>query len=325
MVIVNHGDASKVVEFSRQHGSHGATILPGSGTRRNSWLEKLGLNEVRRELVFMVVESTHTAPLLDALRVEFEMDKPGKGIAIAMPIDWAFGIHQAPTEERINKDPFNHHCHLICTIVDRSYGEDVVALGDEAGVNGATLVHGYGTAERGEKVFDFPIEPEKDLVFMIVEDNFEEVFAYMKNVMHLDKPNSGIQFVMPVTYSVGLYREDGDTPRNEHAGHCAEETEKVALHLITAPNVLDHALQVADQVGVGGATHLPARGATSRESLKIFNLPLEPRKEWITIITDRAKAEKLTFEWREQLAIDAPGQGILFAIRVLKDVGLYEG
>ena len=73
---------------------------------------------------------------------------------------------------------------------------------------GGTIIHGRGAGVPAEEsFFDLVIEPQKDIVFILVPT---EKAAHIRKVvveeMNLDKPGNGILFVLPVTRATGLYQ-----------------------------------------------------------------------------------------------------------------------
>ena len=79
---------------------------------------------------------------------------------------------------------------LIVTIVNKGFAEDVVDAAKEAGAEGGTILKGRGTGihENG-KLFGMTIEPEKEIILSAV---------------NLDKPHTGIAFVLDVEKTIGI-------------------------------------------------------------------------------------------------------------------------
>ena len=59
---------------------------------------------------------------------------------------------------------------LILTIVDRGFADDVMDAAKSAGARGGTILHARGTgAQEAEKFFGIVVQPEKELVMILVE------------------------------------------------------------------------------------------------------------------------------------------------------------
>ena len=89
---------------------------------------------------------------------------------------------------------------LIITIVDKGMSDDVVEASKEAGARGGTIVHGRGTGvHENKKLFSMLIEPEKDVILTIIEeDQAEKVLRYIIDKSELNKPGNGIAFMLNV-------------------------------------------------------------------------------------------------------------------------------
>lgn len=88
----------------------------------------------------------------------------------------------------------------------------------EEGVHGGTILDGVGMASVIEKMDDLPIfgmlrsiladdddhEVVKVMMFVVDDKEMELARKTIRNVVGLDKPNTGIMFAMPVTFVEGL-------------------------------------------------------------------------------------------------------------------------
>lgn len=89
----------------------------------------------------------------------------------------------------------------------------------EAGVHGGTIVDGTGMASIIEKMDDLPIfgmlrsiladddedeDTVKVMMFVMSDDELVRSRKIVKEVVGLDKPNTGIMFAMPLSFVDGL-------------------------------------------------------------------------------------------------------------------------
>lgn len=75
-----------------------------------------------------------------------------------------------------------------------------------AGARGGTVMHARGTAdEEVQKFFNIPLQPEKELVMIIVKSDIRDsVLQHLYKEVGLDTPARGIAFSMPADKAVGL-------------------------------------------------------------------------------------------------------------------------
>ncbi|MDH7592763.1 MAG: P-II family nitrogen regulator [Methanomicrobiales archaeon] len=87
---------------------------------------------------------------------------------------------------------------LIVTIVNRGWAEEVIAASREAGAEGGTVLMGRGTGiHEKESILGIPIEPEKEIVFTIVDlEQTDRVLEAIVQRLELERPGRGIAFVV---------------------------------------------------------------------------------------------------------------------------------
>lgn len=96
---------------------------------------------------------------------------------------------------------------LIVTIVNRGYAELVMDAAKSKGASGGTILNARGTAGDVEKFFNISMQPEKEMVMIVVKhsdrhDIMEEISAKAG----LNTPGQGIAFSLPLDETVGLYQ-----------------------------------------------------------------------------------------------------------------------
>ena len=95
---------------------------------------------------------------------------------------------------------------VIFCIVNAGFSDMVMDAAREFGARGGTVIHARGTANvAAEKVFNISIQPEKDIVMILVESEIRDdiLHSLYKNV-GLQSAGGGIAFSMPVEDVVGL-------------------------------------------------------------------------------------------------------------------------
>ena len=95
---------------------------------------------------------------------------------------------------------------LLVAIVSQGRCAPLVDAAKAAGAEGATIVRGRGTGvHEGAKFLGVPIEPEKDVMLVLVPiDVAEQVLDAMVSAGQLDKPGKGIVFLLDVPRVAGI-------------------------------------------------------------------------------------------------------------------------
>lgn len=98
---------------------------------------------------------------------------------------------------------------LVVCIVNTGFSDLVMDAAKKAGARGGTVIHAKGTASKdAESAFSIFIQPEKDLVLIIVPTDIKD--AVLHNIYQdagLSSPGQGIAFTMPVHKTAGLVTE----------------------------------------------------------------------------------------------------------------------
>lgn len=95
---------------------------------------------------------------------------------------------------------------LIVTVVRMGWADRVLEAAKLAGAEGATILGGRGMGvHEQKKILGIPIEPEKEIILtLITSDKTEGVLARIIEEADLDKPATGIVFVVKVSHVAGI-------------------------------------------------------------------------------------------------------------------------
>lgn len=209
-VVVDHGKASKVLKEAKKLGVRGGTILYGIGTNPSLLLHILEIYEVKKEILLMIVDSAMEDRLHEELTRIFHFDKRNRGICFSSPLSGLKGTHietgNCVREEKPDSMGTNYEAMFV--IVERGLGEDIIEYASSAGAKGATIIPARGSGvHEHETLFHLTIEPEKEIVMMLVREDQSEVIAEkIDEEVNLDAPGTGVLFVMPVTRASGLVK-----------------------------------------------------------------------------------------------------------------------
>ncbi len=207
VAVVNRGKANALLRKAQENGATGGTIFLGEGTMPSRFLDKLGINQTQKEVLFAAVPMETHKLLLGVLRHEFKMHKRYKGIAFSMPFRrWQPDARQLDGAIDVPEQP-----PYIClmTVLEKGQWEDCMRIARAAGAQGGTVIHGRGAGvQKHEFYVPLTIEPQKDIVMIVTRrETAYAIRAAIYDLMELAKPGKGIIFSLPVLSTIGLYEE----------------------------------------------------------------------------------------------------------------------
>lgn len=101
---------------------------------------------------------------------------------------------------------------MVIAVVGRGFSDYVVSAARDAGATGATIINGRGTSDEDEQVMGILIQPEREVVLVIVKH--EERKKIMKAIVDktsVIEEGRGVCFSMPIAGQVfGLARAEKD-------------------------------------------------------------------------------------------------------------------
>ena len=205
--IVTMGNASKIMKYAKKHGVKGGTICMGRGVVRSRLLDLLGINEVRKEVVFMVAEDGLAANALQGICEDMQLQKPNHGIAFSCPVSEFIGSRNETDENPKSSEVKRNMYKAIYVVVNKGQAEDVVDAAYKAGAGGATIINARGAGiHEVQKLFSIEIEPEKEIVLLVAKNETKgKIIESIKNHMDIEKPGKGIIFVLDIDEAHGLH------------------------------------------------------------------------------------------------------------------------
>jgi nitrogen regulatory protein PII len=105
---------------------------------------------------------------------------------------------------------------LIVTIVKKGWGDRVVKSSRKAGAKGGTILFGRGTGVHENKsLLGMLIEPEKEVVLTLAEYiNADKIIEFISEDVGLNKPGTGLGFVIPIERVFGTAQMICDIHQN---------------------------------------------------------------------------------------------------------------
>lgn len=210
-IIVDFGQANKMLKESKKLGVSGGTFFLGKGTVASHLLNVLGVSQIRKEILIMVIDKNLENRLFDKLNNKFQLNKPHRGIAFSIPLKSCLGLRDSKNlPSNLQKGQVTDmEYEAIFTIVDKGGSDKVLEAAKSAGSTGATVIHGRGSGSQEKmKLFDIEIDPEKDIILILskIQDT-ESIVNSIRQDLDIDNPGSGIIFVLDVNQTLGMYQE----------------------------------------------------------------------------------------------------------------------
>ena len=103
----------------------------------------------------------------------------------------------------------NNEFEVILCIVNAGFADSDMAAARECRAKGGTVINARGTAkEEAEKTFGIVIEPEKEIVIILVENKIKEPILHaIYKQAGLNTPGQGIAFSLPVDDVIGISKK----------------------------------------------------------------------------------------------------------------------
>lgn len=104
--------------------------------------------------------------------------------------------------------------NLIITVVKKGWGDTVLKSSIKAGADGGTVMIGRGLGVREQQtILGICIEPEKEVVLSVTRpEKTDAILQAIRTDAELDKPGTGLAFVLPVNRVVGIVHEEVPEP-----------------------------------------------------------------------------------------------------------------
>ncbi len=210
---------------------------------------------------------------------------------------------------------------LIYVIVNFGAGSKVLHIARDCGVSGGTILLGKGTVP-GNFLLDFfeLRDVRKEILLMITEKSIgEKALSAMQTKLKFHKPNHGIAFTMPLRVFLGS--GDCEFDCDFQAGG-AEDTMYHSIFTIVDKGRGELVMDAGYKVGAKGGTIINARGAGIHEKSTLFHMDIEPEKEVVLILSECHRTQTIVTAIRKDLAIDEPGNGVIFVQSVGQTYGI---
>lgn len=207
--VVQEEYGSDVLRIAHEMNISGSTVVKAKGSVQSKFLSMLGLSDARKEICLNVLREEKEAKFYDTLDKQLKFRQPHHGLVFSLPIIMVKGLRNHGSINLMERDD-SMGVDAIFTIVEQGQAEDVIAVAKKAGATGGTVMHGRGSGvHTKQKLFNFEIEPEKDVVLILsLKEKTEKITDALNEGFDFDNPGHGVLFVLDVTKSMGLYTQD---------------------------------------------------------------------------------------------------------------------
>ena len=212
VLIYSEGNDKKINSILNKFGVKVKTVTNASGTASASVLDYFGLAETRKDVYLAIIPDYLEHNILSKLKNAFKFEKIGTGITFTIPISSSNkflvdSFKKSDVEEKVkDMKEDNNKYHLIITIVLEGYLEQAMAAAKKAGATGGTVIKGRGLANLvPAKVLGFNIEPEREVILNVVEDESKQkVMEEITSAVGIKTGGKGVCIALPISDAIGL-------------------------------------------------------------------------------------------------------------------------
>ncbi len=208
--IVKEGLETDIVNLYNENKIPFQVFINAKGTASPSLLDYFGIEETKRSIILSIIPEYLENDILYKLYDDLRMKDPGYGIAFTIPISssskYLSDSFDKEYVKEVNSVKNSEKYHLIFTIIQEGYFDEVVSAAKRAGARGGTLINGRGLGyKEAVKFLGFQLEPERDIVLIVAEEEIKNKLmdAIVKKV-GIMTPGKGICFSLPIDNAIGL-------------------------------------------------------------------------------------------------------------------------
>lgn len=210
---------------------------------------------------------------------------------------------------------------LIYAVISYGMGSKFMQKAKKYGICGGTVLPGKGTVQNPILNFLSLYDERKEVVILGTDvKTAESALEKLNQDFHFEKPHKGIVFTVPMMNIIGSSHQKRVEVEQK------ERQDKMYQLITTIVNrgKAEEVIDAAKEAGSKGGTIINARGSGVHETIKLFNMEIEPEKELVLILSKDEVTEKIVNSIREKLEIDKPGHGVIFIQNVNRAYGIYE-
>lgn len=222
-----------------------------------------------------------------------------------------------------NKQPLSELClSLLMIIVNRGKGSKVLDFAAQQGAADASCLLGKGTIKSKILKLIEMDEVEKEIIIIIVPfEKSQLILEELNKKFHLDKPNHGIAFTLPMIGALRI-KCDGEIAWKNDTQINFNDYKHTLLLVIVDKDHGESVVKIAQDSGIFGGTIIKGRG-TAQNAKTVLDMVVEPEKEAVIILLEKEKAIEVSSLLNEKLSLTMPNKGFLVKLPVSNTVGLF--
>jgi nitrogen regulatory protein PII len=215
ITIIDKDLGDDLIELYEEYQIPVALMAYGYGSAKPRIFELLGYGGPKKIISYSIHSKRTSDLIMKSLYYDIDICRPGTGIAFSIKLssvsrvlsdvcknaDDKIKIESEDMSEMI-KEPY----HLIISIVNSGYFEEVMDAAKDAGARGGTLIHAKSIGSKEAiKYLGITVQPEKDLAMILARQ--EDRHAIMESIAAkagLKTEAMGICFSLPVDTVLGI-------------------------------------------------------------------------------------------------------------------------
>lgn len=207
---------------------------------------------------------------------------------------------------------------VIYVIVEKNKGSKILKESRSLGAGGGTIVKANGTFKNKLLNYLTFYSTEKEMVILCINKSLSnKIYEGISSKFELNKKGKGIMYSIELEMIIdknGIFKDEREN----------KEAMYKLINVIVEKGNAQDVIEFANEAGARGGTVVNARGSGTEQTMKFFNMEIEPEKEIIMIISKNNDYEKIVNKLSEKLELDKPGKGILFVQDISNAIGMYE-
>lgn len=207
-------------------------------------------------------------------------------------------------------------------VVQFGKGSQVITAAKRQGISGGTILLAKGTIRNTVLKFLELAEAHREVVFIVSNEcDSRPLLQNVTKALRLGKPNQGICFSIPILSILGMRSYQCNKEIELYEEEPMMNTHQSIFVIVDRGNA-ETVVEAATAAGARGATIINARGSGIHETNRIFNVEIEPEKEIVMILVEKAITKAVCESIKVVTQLDEPGRGILFVQNVAETYGL---
>ncbi|MBP2021371.1 nitrogen regulatory protein PII [Clostridium punense] len=213
---------------------------------------------------------------------------------------------------------------MFFAVVNLGIGSKVLREAREVGILGGSIFLGKGTAKNQILEFLGLDKIKKEIVLMAADSSVEDTMhQVLEERFQLHKPNHGIVFSLPSNKVISEKRYDCDEVPKEGGKEVMKDVMKYeVIFTIVDRGLAEAIVDATTSAGARGGTVIHGRESGSHASTKFLSMDIEPEKEIVMTLIEKAKTDAVIAAIEEVIEEDSTRDGVIFSMNVNRTSGL---